>query len=743
MRSRQFGALLVAWSLAALAGALGTRVAAAAEKDAAAERPWMNTALSPDERAKLLERAMTLDEKIGLLHGKVGTPFRGEPMPEGAVGSAGYIAATPRLGIPALQESDAGLGVANPGNVRPGDGATALPASLGLAATWSPELAYQSGVVIGNEARRKGLNVMLAGGMNLMRDPRNGRNFEYFGEDPLLAGTLAGEAVRGIQSQNVISTVKHFALNDQETGRLSLDARIAQDALRESDLLAFQIAIERGKPGAVMCAYNRVNGDYACGNDWLLNRVLKGDWKYPGWVMSDWGAVHDLDYALKGLDQESGEQIDSQVFFGEPLRRAAAAGVVPAARISDMVHRVLRSMFAVGLFDTPSDKGPIDFDAHARDVRQVAEQGIVVLRNEHATLPLARATKRIAVIGGYAEFGVISGGGSSLVNPVGGPALSVPLGGEGQFAFWREISVTPSSPLRAIRALVGEGSEVVFNDGRYPREAARLAATADVAIVFGLQWMTENFDVPDLALPQGQDELIGAVAAANPRTVVVLETGGPVLMPWLDKTAAVVDAWFSGQRGGEAIANVLFGVAEPGGRLAVTFPAAETQLPRPEIPGFGPPERVPVTVEYREGADVGYRDFARRGEKPLFAFGSGQSYTTFAYGGLEVSGTTDVTVSFTATNTGQRPGYAVPQVYLTAVPAGPDRRLLGWGKALLAPGETKRFTVQVDPRLLAKYSTQARGWQVAAGKYEIALGASAEELVARTEHELRARKLDP
>jgi beta-glucosidase len=726
----------------ALGCACGARAAVGADKDAA-DRPWMNTALSPDERAKLLERAMTPEEKLGLLHGKVGTPFRGEPKPEGAVGSAGYIPAIPRLGVPALQESDAGLGVANPGNVRPGDDATALPATLALAATWSPELAYRAGVVIGNEARRKGLNVMLAGGMNLARDPRNGRNFEYFGEDPLLAGTLAGEAVRGIQSQNVISTVKHFALNDQETGRLSLDARIAEDALRESDLLAFEIAIERGKPGAVMCAYNRVNGAFACGNDWLLNRVLKGDWKYPGWVMSDWGAVHDLDYALKGLDQESGEQIDSQVFFDEPLKRAANAGVVPAARISDMVRRVLRSMFAAGLFDTPSDKGPIDFDAHASEVRQAAEQGVVVLRNERATLPLARGTKRIAVIGGYAEFGVIAGGGSSLVNPVGGPALRVPLGGEGQFAFWREIDVTPSSPLRAIRALVNEGSEVVFYDGRYPREAAKLAATADVAIVFGLQWMTENFDAPDLSLPHGQDELIAAVTAANPRTVVVLETGGPVTMPWLDKSAAVVAAWFPGQKGGEAIANVLFGVVEPGGRLPVTFPAAETQLPRPEIPGYGPPETLPVTVDYREGADVGYRDFSRRSQKPLFAFGYGQSYTTFTYGGLEASGATDLTVSFTATNTGMRAGYAVPQIYLTGVPGGADRRLLGWGKALLAPGETKRFTVQVDSRLLAKYSTQARGWQLAAGKYEIALGGSAEDLVARTEHELRARKLDP
>ena len=737
------GVIGVSSALGALGVIGGARVAVAADKDAAADRPWMNTALSPDERAKLLERAMTPEEKIGLLHGKVGTPFRGEPMPDGAIGSAGYIPAIPRLGVPALQESDAGLGVANPGNVRPGDDATALPATLGLAATWSPDLAYRSGVVIGNEARRKGFNVMLAGGMNLARDPRNGRNFEYFGEDPLLAGTLAGEAVRGIQSQNVISTVKHFALNDQETGRLSLDARIAEDAFRESDLLAFQIAIERGKPGAVMCAYNRVNGAYACGNDWLLNRVLKGDWKYPGWVMSDWGAVHDLDYATKGLDQQSGEQIDTQVFFGEPLKRAAAAGVVPPARISDMVRRVLRSMFAAGLFDTPSDEGPIDYDAHASEVRKVADQAIVVLRNEHSTLPIARSTKRVAVIGGYAEFGVISGGGSSLVNPVGGPALRVPLGGEGQFAFWREINVTPSSPLRAMRALVSEGSEVLFNDGRYPSDAARLAASADVAIVFGLQWMTENFDAPDLTLPHGQDELIRAVAAANPRTVVVLETGGPVLMPWLDKAAAVVAAWYPGQRGGDAIADVLFGVADPGGRLPITFPASESQLPRPEIPGYGPPERLPVTVEYREGSDVGYRDFARRSQKPLFAFGYGQSYTTFSYAGLEVGGTTDVTVSFTATNTGMRPGYAVPQIYLTGGPGGPDRRLLGWGKALLAPGESKRFTVQVDSRLLAKYSTQARGWQVAAGKYEIALGASAEDLVARIEHELRARKLDP
>lgn len=702
----------------------------------------MNTALSADERAALLEGAMTLPEKIGFLHGRVGTPFRGEPLPEGAIGSAGFIAGIARLGVPPIQESDAGLGVTNPGDVRPGDGATALPASLGIAATWNPELAYRSGVVIGTEARRKGFNVMLAGGMNLVRDPRNGRNFEYFSEDPLLAGTLAGETVRGIQSQHVISTVKHFALNNQETGRFVLDARIQEDALRESDLLAFQIAIERGQPGAVMCAYNQVNGQYACGNDWLLNRVLKGDWKYPGWVMSDWGAVRNVDYALKGLDQQSGEQIDPEVFFDGPLAAAVEKGTVPQARLSDMVRRVLRSMFAVGVFDAPPQIGPIDFESHAAEVQRVAEESIVILRNEQSTLPLGGDVKRIAVIGGNADMGVISGGGSSQVTPAGGPAYVVPLGGEGALASWRKITLHPSPPLFAIRKLV-QGGAVVYNDGRYPRDAARLAAKSDVAIVFATQWMLEHYDAPDLSLPSGQDELIRAVVAANPRTIVVLETGGPVLMPWLDRVPAVVAAWYSGQRGGDAIANVLFGAVEPAGRLPITFPASEDQLPNPQLPGWGLPDGEPFVVDYHEGADVGYRGFARRGVRPLFPFGYGMSYTTFSYGGLEVSGTRDLRVAFTVTNTGERAGYAVPQVYLTGARGTPERRLLAWSKALLQPGEAKRFSVQVDPRLLAKFSTVDGRWEIAAGSYEISLGASAEDLVARTEHDLRARTLPP
>ncbi len=705
-----------------------------------AERTWMNPQLTPDERATLLERAMTPAEKRGLINGRVGTAFRGKPLPPGALGSAGFVAGIERLGVPALQETDAGLGIANPGNARPGDRSTAMPATLALAATWSPELAYRSGVVLGDEARRKGFNVVLAGGMNLARDPRNGRNFEYFGEDPLLAGTMAGEAVRGIQSRHVISTLKHFALNAQETGRFVLDARIDEAALRESDLLSFELAIERAHPGAIMCAYNKVNGDYACGNDFLLNHVLKGDWGFPGWVMSDWGAVHDVTYAARGLDQESGEPIDPEIFFEAPLDAAMAAGEVTQARISDMVRRILRSMFAAGLFDESSIDRSIDFTAHAAEVRRVAEQSIVVLRNENDALPLSRNVRRVAVIGGFADQGVISGGGSSQVHGAGGALPTVPVNdGRGRT---RQMVLHPSSPLAAIRSMVPR-ADVEFVDGRDPAEAAAAASRADVAIVFATQWMTEGADAPDLSLPSEQDALIDAVAAANPHTVVVLETGGAVLMPWLDATGAVVAAWYAGERGGEAIANVLFGAVEPGGRLPVTFPVSEGQLPRTAIPGWSSSANEPFVVDYPEGADVGYRWFARRGMRPRFPFGYGLSYTTFGYSGLKISGSRDLVVSFEVRNTGKRAGYAVAQIYLTRRAGRPERRLVAWGKLLLQPGEQKQFSARVDPRLLADFDTSASEWQIAAGDYDFSLGDSAEHFTQTASQILPATTLPP
>ncbi len=693
----------------------------------AADTPrWMSTALSPDKRAELLNRELTLDERIRMVHGIWSRPDRDITVPADAIISAGYVPGAPRLGIPALYETDASLGITNPLHLRPNDGATALPATLALAATFSPELAHQSGVLLGQAARAKGFNVLLGPGVNLARDPRNGRNFEYLGEDPLLAGMLAGESIRGIQSNHVIATIKHFALNDQETNRHWVNAVIDPAALRESDLLAFEIGIEIGQPGSVMCAYNQVNGPYACGNDFLLNQVLKKDWKYPGWVMSDWGAVYATDFAVKGLDQQSGEQADEKVWFGELLKDAVKSGVVPESRLADMTRRILRSMFANGLFEHPAERnGQIDYAAHAQAVRKVAAQGIVLLRNHDHTLPLTDTAKRILVVGGYADLGVLSGGGSSQVyEPNTDWRSAIRVGGEGKVGARRNMVFHSSPPLAAIRARA-KGATITFDDGRYPSAAAALARQADVVIVFANQWMTENEDAPDMSLPQGQDALIRAVAQANARTIVVLETGGAVEMPWIENVAAVLEAWYAGTGGADAIGDVLFGQVNPSGRLPVTFPISSAQYPRPQIPGWGRPEREYFDAPHPEGAAVGYRWMAQTGQQPLFPFGFGLSYTHFDYKDLKVRGGKRLSLSFTVSNAGQRAGADVPQVYLVSASGVPTLRLIGFRRVTLAPGESTRVELSVDPRLLARFDEGAHRWQVTAGAYEVALGSSA------------------
>jgi beta-glucosidase len=723
-----------AWAL------LGAAPAWAA--DAGSPLPWANPGLSADARARSVLQAMTPDERNALLHGIFAVPFFGK-LPDGALGSAGYVPGVPRLGIPALQESDASLGVANPFNVRPGDGATPLPSGLALAATWNADIAYRGGAMIGQEAWRKGLNVLLAGGVNLARDPRNGRNFEYLGEDPLLAGTLDGASIRGIQDQHVASTMKHFALNDQETGRTMLSGTIGEAAFRESDLLAFELALEGGHPASVMCAYNRVNGDYSCGHDWLLNKVLKVDWGFPGWVMSDWGAVHAVDYAKAGLDQESGSQLDREVFFDAPLKQAAASGALSGERLSDMTLRVLRGIFAAGLYDHPPVKGPVDVAADAGVAQREAEEGIVLLSNPKGLLPLRPDIKRILVIGGHADSGVLSGGGSSQVMPVGGAAPAIPMGGEGQSAAFRVMMFDPSSPFKAIKAKV-PGAEIHFYDGRYPSTATAEARNADVVVIFATQWMMEDEDVPDLTLPDGQDAMIASVTAANPNTIVVLETGGPVQMPWLGKAGAVLEAWYPGAKGGEAIANVLFGDVNPSGRLPMTFPASEAQLPRPEIPGRGLPAGTQFDVDYRvEGSDVGYRWFARQKLKPLFPFGFGLGFTRFDYSGLKVEGGDTLSVSFDVRNSGARAGMDVPQLYLTDAAGKKHQRLLGWSKLALEPGASSHVTLKADPRLLAGFDEKAHGWRIDAGAYKVAVGASASDLKLTGEAKVNAGMIKP
>lgn len=699
-----------------------------------------------EARAAAIVAQMTLEEKVVLTHGIMPLPLGGpgSSIPADAIPGAGYIPGIIRLGVPALKETDASLGVSYVMGIRK-DGATALPSGVAQAASWNPDLLYRGGAMIGSEARAKGFNVLLAGGVNLMRDPRNGRTFEYLAEDPLLSGMLVGAAIRGVQSNNIISTIKHFALNGQETGRKYVDVRISEGAARESDLLAFQIGIEQGHPGAVMCAYNRVWGEQACASDWLLNKVLKQSWGYKGFVMSDWGAVPDLDAAIRGLDQQSGEQLDPGVFFGDKLKERAAADPAWQARLDDMNRRVLTAIYAAGLDRHPaSPGGTIDLAANALIAEDVARQGIVLLKNNGA-LPLAKSAKSIAIIGGYADGAVLSGAGSSQVHGLGGPAVTRPVGGRGVWAGFIAQQYHRSSPMDAIKALARD-AKVTFRDGRYIADAVEKARASEVAIVFATQWTTEGLDVPDLSLPDGQDELIAAVAAANPNTIVVLETGGPVKMPWLDKVAGVIEAWYPGARGGPAIASVLFGDTNPSGRLPITFPASEAQLPRPRLDGSdwvepdfagGPSSSSDkLAADYDiEGSDVGYRWFARNKARPLFPFGHGLSYTTFESTGLKMRG---LGASFTVRNTGPREGADVAQLYLVSRGAEAKLRLAGFARVNLAAGAAQTVKLTIDPRILADWKDGR--WTMPAGDYTFALGRDAASLSSPVRVNMPARQ---
>ncbi len=695
-----------------------------------------------DTKADAIVKQMTLDEKIGLVFGHYGTVnAKTNPAPpvKAIPYSAGFVYGVPRLGVPDQTETDAGLGVATHRTSPDPRPRTALPSNIATAATWNPAMAYAGGTMIGNEARLSGFNVQLAAGINLLREPRNGRNFEYAGEDPLLAGTMVGQEIKGIQSNHIVSTVKHYAFNDQETERFTANAIIEEAAARSSDLLAFQLAIEAGDPGSVMCSYNRIDGAYGCENAWLLNDVLKKDWGFKGYVMSDWGATHStIPAALNGLDQESaGASFDKSSYFDAALKEAVENGHVPMARLDDMVHRIVRTLIAEGVANNPVDgdqSAKIDFAAHAHVTLADSEEGIVLLKNS-GVLPLKPGVKSIVVIGGHADKGVLSGGGSSQVYPVGGAAIR-----GGPDAFPGPMVYYPSSPVDALRDKVKV--KISYIDGSDLKAAADAARHADVVLVFGVQWMGESLDAPNLSLPDHQDALITAVAAANRKTVVVLETGGPVTMPWLDKVAGVVEAWYPGTSGGEAIARVLTGEVDPSGHLPATFPVSEAQLPRPVLDGDAVnPKRVDINYNI-EGAAVGYKWYDRQKIKPLFPFGYGLSYTTFAYSELKaVAKDGMVSATFTVTNTGQVAGQAVPQIYISPNAGGWEapKRLGGWDKVALKPGESRTVSVSLDPRLLATFDAKGHQWSIAAGDYSLRLSSDAETSVATASVHLDGR----
>jgi len=710
--------------------AAAVSLCAASAAPAQPTRPWLNRSLSPDERAALVVQQMTQDEKLGLVFGWFATDAdwkNNYKAPAASrYGSAGYIPGIARLAIPPQWQTDAGVGVATQGAAPSKRERTALPSGIATSATWNPDLAFQGGRMIGAEARASGFNVMLAGGVNLLRDPRNGRNFEYGGEDPLLAGTIVGSEIAGIQSNRIISTVKHYALNDLETGRMGHDAQIDPAAARMSDLLAFQFAIERGDPGSVMCAYNRVNGAYACENKWLLTDMLRGAFGFRGYVMSDWGATHStIPSALAGLEQESGWPFDDAAFYGPALKAAVASGQVPQARLDEMAERILRPMFQHGLVDHPvSASAPIDFAAHEAVSQADEEQAIVLLKNDGNLLPLGNA-RRIVVIGGHADKGVLSGSGSSLVYPRGGNAVP----GLKPEAWPGPVMYYKSSPVDELRRLLPQ-AKIDFVDGNDPAAAAVAARNADVAIVFATQWSGEGFDVK-MALDGNQDALIDAVAQANPRTAVVLETNAGVAMPWASRVPAIVEAWYPGRAGGKAIANMLTGKVNPSGHLPTTFAVSQDQLPRPVRPG-GNSEKDQFALPYTEGATVGYKWFDAKNLQPLFPFGHGLSYTQFEIGQPTARANPDGTVSvqFSIRNVGQRRGMEVAQVYASPVSGGWEapKRLAAFQKVDLAPGASRTVSVTIDPRLLAMFDNASQKWRIAPGDYRIAVAQSARDL---------------
>lgn len=692
---------------------------------------WRNPGLDPDARAAAIMRAMTLDEKIHLLHGTLGFTYGGRQVPDSARGGAGFIAALPRLGIPALQLNDGPLGVRNITG-GPDGRATAFPSAQALAATYDPELALESGRTMGREARDRGFNVLLAGGANVERDAWNGRNFEYLGEDPILAGRIVTAQIRGIQTQGVVSTVKHLVANTQETDRHTVDMVADERSLREIDLLPFEMAVKESGAGSVMCAYNKVNGVYACENPRLLNDILKSEWGFKGWVMSDWGATHSTaPSANAGLDQE----FYQERHFAGALKAAVEDGEVAEARIDDMARRILRSLASVGALDRLETVKPVDAAGLAA-AQRVAESGIVLLQNRDGLLPLpADRTGTIAVIGRRADVGVLAGGGSSCVESIGGVTVDdTPPGTVAELVLFMSTVWHGSSPVKAIAA-ASPSTKVSFAFGDDVEAAARLAASSDVAIVFAWQTRTEGQDLRNLSLPAGQDELIRKVAAANPRTVVVLQTGGAVLTPWGRQVGAILAAWYPGNRGAEAIANILFGRVNPSGRLPISFPRAEADLPRPHPPESQAdpmkpdvaPANPPV-VELDEGLAVGYRWYESRGKSPAYEFGFGLSYTTFAYSNLAVN--PDLSVTFDLANTGERKGIEVAQLYLEFPPSAgePAKRLAGWARLELAPGERRRVRIAPDPYALRVWETSAGTWRHPAGRYRVHVGASSRKL---------------
>lgn len=646
---------------------------------------------SSEQRAESLVRRMTLDEKISQIHM---VDVRNHPR---------EVAGIPRLGVPTFKITNGPLG-AGPGDTNHVIPATALPAALALAASWDTNLAAQFGTIAGEEVVAHGDDLIEGPGVNITRVPRNGRNFEYFGEDPFLSARIAVPEIRAIQQQGIISEVKHFAANNQETGRKSINEFVDERTLREIYLPAFEAAVKEANVGAVMAAYPSVNGEFCSRNSHLLRDILRDEWGFKGFVQSDYSAVtNGVQNARAGLDLSMKPQP-----IADDVKIAITNGVLPESILDTLVTWRFAQMFRFGNFDHSKTPHSIPAKEHGAVARAIAEQSAVLLKNNANILPLnVKAIHSVAVIGRYANTALTGGTGSSSVKPL--------------------YTVTP---LEGLTNLLGANVTVTYNAGTNLDEAAAVAKSADIALVIAQNRDGEGHDRPNLSLPTNQDSIISAVATANPKTIVVLKTGGPVLMPWLDQVPAVLEIWYPGEEDGNVMADLLFGNANPSGKLPMTFPKAESETP------VATPEQYPGVngdVIYSEKLLVGYRWYDAKNVEPLFPFGFGLSYTTFSVTNLTVTPyvtNKNVLVSLDVSNTGSRVGAEVVQVYVAAPTNAdePPKQLKGFAKVQLKAGETQRITIRLDQRAFSYWNTSLGKWVLAPGEHQILAGTSSRDL---------------
>jgi len=683
-------AALSAAALATYSAAPGVRAAPSASAPAAASAacPWVGSSAPIPQRVSQLLSHMTLNQKVQLMTGS---------------GGSSYVGFTPAIGslcIPAMNLEDGPAGVADGMN-----DVTQLPAPVDVAATFDTAAEQSFGQVIGGEEAAKGSTVDLGPTINIVRDPRWGRAFESVGEDPYLNGQMGAADIRGVQSTGMMAQVKHLAAYNQETNRNTPSDNViaSTQTLQEIYEPAFQTSVQQGAASSVMCSYSTINGTYACQNPTVLNSVLRQQFGFTGFVTSDWGATHAGGPAVNaGLDQD---MPGDNTYFGSSLISAVDSGQVSTATIDTSVTRILTEEFAFGLFDRPPTGSPAATATSAANQatgERLAEQGTVLLKNAGNVLPFGSGDTSIAVIGADASTSVQSaGGGSAAVNSSG--------------------TVTP---LQGITSAAPSGTTVSYDSGSSAGSAAALAAKSSVAVVFVSTSESEGSDLSGIDLSSANNSLISAVANANPNTIVVLNTGSAVTMPWLSSVKGVLEAWYPGQSDGTAIAHILFGTANPSGHLPVTFPTSLSQVPAStsaQWPGTN------GQVQYSEGVDVGYRWYDSHGLTPLFPFGYGLSYTTFTYSNLHISTLPQggaATVTATVTNTGSRAGADVAQLYVSdpAASGQPPRQLEGFARVNLNPGQSQTVSFPLTEQNLRYWNASTNNWATSTGTYGIAVG---------------------